>query len=343
MMYAKQMLYYCCFIFVYSSFFSTFTFTKQAIHSILLKQCDNNYNLYLTESDNPKINAPIIQGLDSFDTQKRGDIASDHCTIIIKNKKKQVIAGATCDICRSKSIGEVCELNGIWVDPKYKNQNIDRYIMHTLLDYITKKHCSIIQTEVHGFQDKSETKKFYEKFGFTTDAIVPELGNVETYIMRLPLNKHIIVKPSPIQYKLRLKTSRNKHSNTIDKQLHISSNTTCSVISEQPYTIFITSDKNKIIAGAIGQIIEYARIGKSCKISTIWVDENHRKKGLGKKIMDELTNYATNKNCKNVHLETYEWQAKPFYEKCGFSTVAIAPNVQKMKAMEQYYMMKTLQ
>ncbi len=303
----------------------------------------NNYKIYLTESKDPKINDPIVNGLDSFNTEKTGIIKFDHCTIVVKDKHKKAIAGATCDICRSPAIGEVCELNGIWVDKQYKHKNLDTYIMNRLLDYVTHKKCSIIQTEVHGIHNNSEAKKFYETIGFVADATVPELGNIETYIMRLPLDKRIIVKSSPIPYKTRLKTSRNKHSNAIDKHIHNSTNEACSIISEQPYTIFVTSNKDKIIAGAIGHILGYKHIGKSCKVSTVWVDENHRNKGLGKKIMDEVSTYATNKKCKNIHLETYEWQAKPFYEKCGFKMVAVAPNVQKMHGMEQYYMKKILQ
>jgi ribosomal protein S18 acetylase RimI-like enzyme len=311
--------------------------------SMLLHQYKNHDKIYLTESDNPKINTPILNGLDAFNTTKTGIIKFDHCTIVIKDENKKAIAGATCDICKSPTIGEVCELNGIWVDEQHKNENLDTYIMNSLLDHISNKHCSIVQIEVHGIQHISEAKKFYEQFGFVTNAIVPELGNIETYIMRLPLNKRILVQSPPITYKMKLKTSRNKHSNTIDKQIHNFSNATCSVISEQPYTIFITTHKEKIIAGVIGNIIEYANIGRSCKVSTVWVDEHYRGNGLGKKIMDELIHYAKNKNCKNIHLETYEWQAKPFYEKCGFTTVAVAPNVQKMRGMEQYYMRKMLQ
>jgi ribosomal protein S18 acetylase RimI-like enzyme len=323
------------------SFLFSIASTKKT-DACLLHQCDN-YKIYLTESKDSKINDPIVNGLDSFNAEKTGFIKFDHCTIVIKDQHKKAIAGATCDICRSPVIGEVCEFNGIWVDEQYKNKNLDTYIMNNMLDYIAHKKCSIMQTEVHGIQGKSTTKQLYEKFGFTTDSTVPELGNIETYIMRLHLDKRIAVPSLPIAYTVRLKTSRNKHSNTIDKHIHNSSHAACSIISEQPYTIFITSHKDKIIAGAIGHIIEYAHIGKSCKVSTVWVDTNQRKKGLGKKIMDEVTNYAMNKKCKNIHLETYEWQAKPFYEKCGFRTVAVAPNVQKMHGMEQYYMRKTLQ
>lgn len=325
----------CCFSFGSS--------IKQSItDSVLLHHHDNDYKMYLNESDNSYLNALIKNGVDSFDVQKRGTITYDHCTIIVKDTFTNIIAGATCDICRSPAIGEICEFNGIWVDEQYKNKQLETYIMNSLLDYITHKNCSIIQIEVHGIQNKSETKKFYETFGFITDATVPELENVETYIMRLPLHKRILVESPPILHTLELKTIRNKQSDIIEQKLNHHSHKNCSIISEQPYTIFITTIDEKIIAGVTGKIIEYAHLGKSCKTSAMWVDEKHRRHGLGTKIMDELTQYAKNNNCKNMHLETYEWQAKPFYEKCGFVTVATAPNVQKMRGLEQYYMRKDL-
>lgn len=58
--------------------------------------------------------------------------------------------------------------------------------------------------------------------------------------------------------------------------------------------------------------------------------------------MNELVQYAQNKKCQLIQLETFEWQARGFYEKLGFTTVATVPNIENCHGREQYYMRKIL-
>ena len=44
-----------------------------------------------------------------------------------------------------------------------------------------------------------------------------------------------------------------------------------------------------------------------------------------------------------MQLETYEWQAKGFYKKVGFTTVATVPNRENSSGSEHYYMRKIVQ
>ncbi|HLJ31525.1 MAG TPA: GNAT family N-acetyltransferase [Candidatus Babeliales bacterium] len=330
-------------VFILNQFFSLYGSLEQSItaHAILLHEY-NDYKIYLSEHNNAHINAPIKKGLDSFNTQHIGILSYDHCTIVVKDTPNHIIAGAICDICRSNIIGEIGEFNGIWVKEQYKNKGIEIVIMNTLLDHIRKKNCSVVQIEAYGIQNNSKIKEFYQQFGFKTDAVIPEIDTIETYIMRLSLKNHIKAAAPEIAYNLEIHTHRNDNSDIIEKELKKARHKECSIITDQPYTIFITSIEGKIIGGAIGSILEYKNSGKSCKTSTVWVDEQYRNNGLGTKIINEVITYAINKQCKNIHLETYEWQAKPFYEKRGFNVVATAPNVQKMRNLEQYYMRKDL-
>lgn len=330
-----------CFL---SSFASTEQRTSFIKDSTLLKRYDNGHQAYLNESNNSIIKSTINNGLESFNTDTIGIVSCDHCTIIVKNEFGKVIAGCTSDICKSKSIGEICELHGVWVKKQYRNQGIGTQIINKLINYVASKKCSLIQSEIHGIKDKSKAKKFAEKVGFTSAATIPVINNIETYIMRLPLNTHIFAAPNPSKYPLHLKISSHTTSgNIINKQIDVHYKSACSVKTEDPYAIFIISDNGKIIAGAIGTIVEYKQRGKCCKTSAVWVDKQERGHGLGTKLMDELSHYATNKGCTFIQLETYEWQAKAFYDKCGFITVATTPNVQKMRGQEQYYMRKTVQ
>ena len=88
----------------------------------------------------------------------------------------------------------------------------------------------------------------------------------------------------------------------------------------QHYNLYYKSTDDQIVAGIGGDIL-----GKLCNIYVLWVDESIRNQGVGTKLIQELVKYAKSKNCQIIQLDTAEFQAKAFYEKCGFVTVAVLP------------------
>lgn len=56
------------------------------------------------------------------------------------------------------------------------------------------------------------------------------------------------------------------------------------------------------------------------------VDEAYRKTGIGTRLFNYLDEFALSKNCKFIHLETMEFQARKFYEKFGFVVEATIPD-----------------
>lgn len=97
----------------------------------------------------------------------------------------------------------------------------------------------------------------------------------------------------------------------------------------QPYFGEIKEDKkfaiyirhsNNIIGGISGNIFnKYIRVGFA------WIDENYRNKKLGTKLFKELEKFAKSKNCTFIQLATFDFQARPFYEKIGFECLGIIP------------------
>lgn len=53
-------------------------------------------------------------------------------------------------------------------------------------------------------------------------------------------------------------------------------------------------------------------------IKFLWVDANHKKSGLGSKLLSELEQYAVEKGCTSALVDTFSFQARPFYEKQGY-------------------------
>ena len=57
-------------------------------------------------------------------------------------------------------------------------------------------------------------------------------------------------------------------------------------------------------------------------IDILWVDENHRKQGLGTQLLKAAESEAINRGCHSVHVDTMSWQAPDFYKKHGYETIS---------------------
>ena len=55
-----------------------------------------------------------------------------------------------------------------------------------------------------------------------------------------------------------------------------------------------------------------------CFVKFLVVPEPYRGTGLGTRLMAEAEAIARRRECKGIWLDTFEFQAKPFYEKLGF-------------------------
>ena len=98
----------------------------------------------------------------------------------------------------------------------------------------------------------------------------------------------------------------------------------------------IIDDKGNIIAGCIAKMYCW----NVTYIDILWVDAKYRKLGLGTELLGEIERTAKEKGCYLVHLDTFDFQAKEFYEKHGyllFGTLEDCP-----KGHCRYYLKKNL-
>ncbi len=58
----------------------------------------------------------------------------------------------------------------------------------------------------------------------------------------------------------------------------------------------------------------------------LWVDKSTQGKGIGKQLLEQVEEYARSQGCKYAHVATCAFQAKPFYEKCGYECKYTLPN-----------------
>ena len=85
--------------------------------------------------------------------------------------------------------------------------------------------------------------------------------------------------------------------------------------------IFMRDGKNQVVGGVIGYV--YAGW---LHIDFLWIEESFRNKGNGTKLLKMIENEAVKCVCKYVDLDTFSFQAKPFYEKHGYTLFATLDN-----------------
>ncbi len=81
----------------------------------------------------------------------------------------------------------------------------------------------------------------------------------------------------------------------------------------QSIRIFVRDSENKTVGGITGDIF-----GGWVYISLLWVDEALRNHGLGTELLSRLEVEAIRLGCTNAHLDTYSFEARPFYERAGY-------------------------
>jgi ribosomal protein S18 acetylase RimI-like enzyme len=83
--------------------------------------------------------------------------------------------------------------------------------------------------------------------------------------------------------------------------------------SYENFILKYVDDTDSVIAGSHCQIG-----GGWLYIASLWVDEKHRNKGIGKKLVAQAQEIAIQKKCVGIYLYTYNFQSPIFYKKLGF-------------------------
>ena len=95
-------------------------------------------------------------------------------------------------------------------------------------------------------------------------------------------------------------------------------------------------DDGKLVAGLDACITNF----KILYVSTVFVDEGYRRKGLGARLMREMEKRAAAMGVNMIRLDTYDWQGKEFYEALGYECVGHYEN--KEDGFSEYFYLKRL-
>ena len=73
-------------------------------------------------------------------------------------------------------------------------------------------------------------------------------------------------------------------------------------------------DNGQLIAGLDAEITTF----KILYVSTLFVDPEYRRKGIGTRLIREMEKRAAAMGVNTIRLDTFDWQGKEFYEALGY-------------------------
>ena len=95
-------------------------------------------------------------------------------------------------------------------------------------------------------------------------------------------------------------------------------------------------DKGKLIAGLDACITAF----KILYVSTVFVDEGCRRKGVGARMIREMERRAAAMGVNTIRLDTFNWQGKEFYEALGYQCVGHYDNTED--GYSEYFFLKRI-
>ncbi len=82
----------------------------------------------------------------------------------------------------------------------------------------------------------------------------------------------------------------------------------------QPLACFARRPDGEVLGGAVGRTW-----GTACELQQLWVDQAHRRRGIGAQLVREFESRARERGCRTFYLETFSFQAPSLYRSLGYT------------------------
>jgi GNAT superfamily N-acetyltransferase len=115
--------------------------------------------------------------------------------------------------------------------------------------------------------------------------------------------------------------SDSKERQEIGENLRAFNRTIAGDSKFREFTLAVRNDEGTLVAGLNGKLY-----WNWLFVDHLWIAESERGKNLGSKLLTQAEAYARSEGCSAVHLDTFSFQARGFYEKLGYRQFAELEN-----------------
>ena len=89
-------------------------------------------------------------------------------------------------------------------------------------------------------------------------------------------------------------------------------------LNHRPVCLFLRSSEGEILGGLTGY-----RVWGWLHVDLLWVSEDLRGQGYGSRLLEEAEEEAIRDGCTHAFLDTFDFQALPFYERQGYQRFGV--------------------
>lgn len=82
---------------------------------------------------------------------------------------------------------------------------------------------------------------------------------------------------------------------------------------DEPVHVFLRDANGRVVGGLLGHIR-----WRWLYVAKLWIDDAHRGAGHGAALLAAAEGQARERGCLGAYLDTFEYQARPFYEQLGY-------------------------
>ena len=105
--------------------------------------------------------------------------------------------------------------------------------------------------------------------------------------------------------------------------------------SDVTFAVFLRGPGETILGGVL------AKAGRGwLHINSMWVDPSLRSRGYGTRLLAAAEEEARRRGCHSAYLDTFSFQARPFYEKNGYTVFGTLDDYPE--GIQRFFMRKSL-
>ena len=267
----------------------------------------------IVESEPPKAWVEVVErGLRNHNIAATGIVEFYPVTFVVKDDAGAVVGGLLGNIA-----GGWLHVRLLWVDRMWRGRGYAIELMAAAERYAIAKGCVAAAVQTASY----EARPLYEKLGYRVFCELdghPVEGHRRFHIAKRPLTGIDVPRRDPRDHATLAMTpypsAEVQGLITRGIQTHASAAIGRPEQMWRGANVFLKSDEGEILGGALGNCW-----GQWLYVSDVWVDKAIRGRGYATKLMIAIENHALECRCVHAYLDTFSFQARPMYEKLGYS------------------------